>query len=52
MRNEDKNAKIRYPVQTARTEKEVWNEFNENRQIMELTWNQFIKHLNKLLKRK
>jgi len=46
-----KDIKLKYPVQTARTEKIVWKEFNENRQKLDLSWNQFIKHLNNLLKK-
>ena len=52
MEKPSKNAKIRYPVQTARTADEVWKEFNSNREQLDLSWNQFIKHINQLLKQK
>ena len=43
--------KYKYPVQTARADDDVWQEFNEKRQSLDLTWNQYIKHINQLLKK-
>lgn len=49
MRNENKDAKVRYPVHTTRAADEVWEEFNNNRQKRDLSWNQYLKYLNDLL---
>ncbi len=48
----DKNGKIRYPVQTARVSDELWQELNAYREKEDLSWNQLIKMLNKLLNKK
>jgi hypothetical protein len=45
----DKNGKIRYPVQTARISDEEWERLNNNRQRLDLSWNQVIKEVNRIL---
>lgn len=48
---EKKHKDKQYPVKSAKVDSPVWEQFNKNRTKLDLSWNQFIKHINQLLKK-